>query len=314
MNGIADGTNDVHYGDDHPKRIPWSAESYHAEFFANARKQLRSIRFINTETKKPVTTDIPCLQNFINTLQRFELLWAKLEGMGFQNFATRNINQDQLEIFFGTVRGHDFRSTKPTCYQFKAIFKTLVITKLTSKHSSGYNCEDDSGAIPLPQYKTLLSGTGYLPDEVDDEETDEVEDKEEVPLKSIETTKIYNSGDIIKRIKKSLPAIIVCRECFHSFQIQSSKRQGTTCFTDQRILAKRHLGKLIINNISHQRIGKKLQRIIQRMLQFNFWTCSEHKSQVFKTFTEICVKKYIQDVVTYCNVPRGLEPVITDRR
>ena len=177
---------------------------------------------------------------------------------------------------------------------------------MTSKHSPGYNCEDDSRAFLLPQYNTSLSGTRYLPGEVDDEETDEIQDKEEVPLNSIKSTKIYNSGDIIKSIKKSLPALIICRECFHSFQIQSSKRQGTTCFTDQHILAKRHLGKMIINNISYQRIGKKLQRMTQRMLQFNFWTCREHKSQVFKTFTEICVKKYIEDVVTYINkVLRG---------
>ena len=306
MNRIADGTNGVHYGDDHPKRIPWSAESYHAEFFANTRRQLRSIRFIHSETQKPVTTDIPCLQNLINTLQGFELLWAKLEGMGFDNFATRTINQDPIENFFGNVRSHDFRSNKPTCYQFEAIYKSLLITNLTSKHSPGYNCEDDSGAFLLPQYNTLLSGTGYLPDEEDDEETNEVQDKEAVPLKSIEGTKINNSADIIKSVKRSLPALIICRECFHSFQIQSSQRQGSTCFMDQHILVKRHLGRMISSNISHKRIGKKLQRMIQRMVKFNFWTCNEHKPQVLKTFAEICVKKYIEDVATYINkVLRG---------
>ena len=173
MNGIGDGTNGVNCGDKHPKRIPWSAKSYHAEFFANVRRQLRSIRFINSKTKKAVTTDIPCLQNLMNTLQGFQLLWEKLEGMGFETFATRNVNQDPLENFFDNVKSHDFRSNKPTCYQFEAIFKSLLITSLTSKHSPGYNCEDDSGAFLLPQHTTLLSGTEYLPHEVDDEEIDE---------------------------------------------------------------------------------------------------------------------------------------------
>ena len=41
MNAIADAFNGVTEGDDHPKRIPYSGNSYRDEFFSLARRQLK---------------------------------------------------------------------------------------------------------------------------------------------------------------------------------------------------------------------------------------------------------------------------------
>ena len=87
----------------------------------------------------------------------------KLKSLGFESFNTRNLNQDPLKIFFGNVRSHDFRSNKSTCFQFESIFKSLLITNLTSKHSPGFNCEVDEGHFLRRDCTSLLSGTEYLP-------------------------------------------------------------------------------------------------------------------------------------------------------
>ena len=90
-------------------------------------------------------------------------------SQGFRSFETRKINQDPLENYFGNVKSHDFRSNKPRCYQFEAIFKSLLLRNLTSKSSPGYNCEDDDGNVILSECNVLLSGTKYLLGENDDE-------------------------------------------------------------------------------------------------------------------------------------------------
>ena len=207
MNAIGDGFNGVSSGDNYPKRIPWSEESYHGEFFKNARRQLKSMRFVHPETRKPIKTDIPSLPNLICTLQGFKLLWRKLQSLGFQSFNTRNINQDTVENFFGQVKAHDFRSNKPSCYQFEAIFKSLLVTNLTSKHSPGFNCEEDSGEFILSECNSLLSDIRNLTGDVDDEELvledkkhdlNEGDELREIPDKC----HVYShSGDLIKSLQ-----------------------------------------------------------------------------------------------------------------
>ena len=121
MNAIADGVNVVNHSDTTSKRIVRYENSYHDEFFKNAYRQLKSMRFVDHRSHKPIKTDIPCLENLIDTLQGFRLLWKKLKLYSFKSFATRNLNQDPLENFFSNIKSHDFRSNKPTCFQFESI-------------------------------------------------------------------------------------------------------------------------------------------------------------------------------------------------
>ena len=306
MNAIGDGINGVSSGDKHPKRIPWAKGSYHSEFFTNARRQLRSMRFVHPETRKPLKTDIPCLKNLIDTLQGFKLLWGKLQSLGFESFGTRNINQDSLENLFGQVKAHDFRSNKPTCYQFETIFKSLLITSLTSKRSPGFNCEEDSGEFILSQCNSLLSGTRYLPIEVDgdelvleDEKNDmnEGDELREIPDKS----HLYShSGDLIKPLQSRLPSIKSCSGCVGAFQKTSPKRQGIV-FRDVHLQAKRLLGQIFTSDISHTQLGRKSEGILQKMVDFDFFTCSDHKKDVFEKFKALGVRISAQEFLTYIN-------------
>ena len=144
LNDIADGINGDNRDDTTSRRSPWTSASYYDQFFGEARSKLKKMQFVNPQTKKRVRTDAPCLQNFVDTLQGFRMLWQKLQGLGFTTFSPRNLNQDPLENFFGNVKSHDFQSNKPT---FESIFKSLLLTNLTLKHTLGYNCEEDHSKL-----------------------------------------------------------------------------------------------------------------------------------------------------------------------
>ena len=226
MNGIADGLNGHSRGDGKSKRIPWTEKSYHAEFFSNARRQLKNMRFVDRHSHEKVRSEIPCLENLIDILEGFKLLWKKLKLLGFKSFNTRNLNQDPLEIFFGNVRSDDFRSNKPTCFQFESIFKSLLITNLTSNHSPGFNCEEDEGHFLLRDCKSLLTGSGYLPHEENHDDSKEV-DRKEISKENgtgneyeiLEKSHVYsNSGYIIKSLQKKLPQIINCCQCLSALK------------------------------------------------------------------------------------------------
>ncbi|XP_033207965.1 uncharacterized protein LOC117167268 [Belonocnema kinseyi] len=91
LNYIGDGIN----GDDcglHSRRIPWTKNSYHDEFFGEARAALKKMQFVDRETKKRSQTNALCLPNLIDTLQGFRMLWKKLQGLAFKRFCTRNLN------------------------------------------------------------------------------------------------------------------------------------------------------------------------------------------------------------------------------
>ena len=91
MNAIDDASNGVS-GDNRLKRIPWTKDSYHDEFFRLARRQLRSMRFVDRKTRKAIKTDLSCIQNSIDTMNGFLMLWKQLQSRGFTSFKTRKIN------------------------------------------------------------------------------------------------------------------------------------------------------------------------------------------------------------------------------
>lgn len=312
MNGIADATNGVSSGDNHPKRIPWTENSYHEQFLKDAVRQLKNMRFVDSETKKQVKTDIPCLQNMIDTLNGFQLVWTKLKSLGFKSFNTRNINQDPLENFFGNIKSHDFRSNKPTCYQFESTFKSLLITNLTSKYSPGYNCEQDGGQFVLDDCNTLLSGTEYLPNEevleeyAEHEEPDFIGEDQVIEQNHIELVpeKILtscNSNDILKILHTKLPILKSCSECINSFTKQSTLRKHNTCFQFFHSCCKKVLGKFLKDRINFKKLSRKCVTKLKRTVHNSFSTCKEHRGPVFQLFWKVVVEKYILSTTTLLN-------------
>ncbi|XP_033212821.1 uncharacterized protein LOC117170271 [Belonocnema kinseyi] len=111
LNDFGDGFSSVRkgyvrQGDRNTRRVPWTENFYQDEFFKLSARQLKSMWFIDKKTQKSVTTDIPSLQNLIDTLEDFLVIWEKLKSLGFESFCTHAINQEPLENFFGNVKSH----------------------------------------------------------------------------------------------------------------------------------------------------------------------------------------------------------------
>ena len=264
------------------------------------------MRFVDKESQKPVKTDIPCLKNLADTLQGFRLLWKKLKILGFDSFCTRNINQDPLENFFGCVKSHDFRSNKPTCSQFESIFKSILITSLSSKHSPGYNCEEDSGDFILNS-KSLLSGD--VPEEDGEEQSKHDDEREKLHDPSIcQTETIPEKGhlyidtpNLIKSIQTKFPEIKSCSDCSASFQKDAVKRPNCTYFKGMHFDAKRVLGKIITLKLSIKQLARKAKRWLKAKVNFAFYTCVKHKEKVFELFSQLCIINFLFSTLTYVN-------------
>ena len=245
LNDIADEINGDNREDTTSRRSQWTCTSYHDQFFGEARSELKKMHVVDPQTKKRVRTDAPCLQNLVDTLQGFRMLWKKLQGLGFTTFSPRKLNQDPLENFFVNVKSHDFRSNKPTCFQFESIFKSLLLTNLTWKHAPGYNCEEDHGKFILSCADLIVEDT-VEEDNDDEEDTEKSEhDKNEDEKSQIETQPVPKKGhiychsqDLMKSLQSALPSIKSCNDCFNSFQQPSVKTLRSTRFRDVHLDAK----------------------------------------------------------------------------
>lgn len=119
--------------------------SKHRLFWADAQKKLQKMRFVNMDSLRPVRT-IPCLANWNRTLDGFQRIWKRLlVEENFSSFSPRNMNQDSLENYFGSIRSHGWRNVSPSCKQFTAAYQSLVVNSISIPHSRGGNCEDDQG-------------------------------------------------------------------------------------------------------------------------------------------------------------------------
>ena len=76
---------------------------------------------------------------------------------GFTHFSGRMLNQDPIEYFFGQIRQHGVRNTKPTTITFADYYKSILINNIVKNNVKGTNCENDSSSGFLVTEKTLLN-------------------------------------------------------------------------------------------------------------------------------------------------------------
>lgn len=117
----------------------------------NMLRILKTMKF--TVTRKAEKQVPPVLTNLILTLENFILLQKYLRQLGFKNFNPRLFNQDALENFFGQIRQHGMRNTRPDCSNFQHYYKSLHIDIAT--HDAGFNCEK-TGSNVLINLKNLI--------------------------------------------------------------------------------------------------------------------------------------------------------------
>jgi len=92
----------------------------------------------------------------IPTLKNFRRLLEILNKDGISHLHTRRVNQDPLENFFGSIRGHGGYNSKPTPMHFVGAYKTLLIGAMSSRHSPGANCEEDEAVNLTGDIETII--------------------------------------------------------------------------------------------------------------------------------------------------------------
>lgn len=306
FNDVADALNGDYRDANGSRRIPWSDSSYHDEFLGKARTALMKMHFVDKKTKKKVSTDVPCLQNLIDTLQAFKLLWKKLKSLGFTSFFPRNLNQDPLENFFGNIKSHDFKSTKPTCLQFESTFKSMVITNLSSKHTPGYNCEEDDGKFILPSSYLLLRDLVNVDEFQENNNTEDERYRQDILQEEVcpipEKAHFYsNSEDLIRSLQLLMPAVKSCSVCSKNFQEKSLRNPAHTRFRGLHLDAKRVLGRILSNNLSLKHLNEQAMQWLQPKLNSTFLTCQIHKTKLLIIFFNLCFIKYCKGILTYLN-------------
>lgn len=81
-----------------------------------------------------------------------------LLSYNFKYVILRNINEDVLKKFFGSIRSHDYKNTSPDVSHSITSFKALLINNYMSTHSIGKNSEQNTTKSALDNLKSLLTG------------------------------------------------------------------------------------------------------------------------------------------------------------
>lgn len=187
--------------------------SGHILFWEETCKKLRKMRYVDKESRKvPIRNAPKCLKNWIWTIQGAEDIWKKFHCEAqFESFNLKFLNQDVLENFFSQVRSNGCANRIPSCEQFEGAFKTLLISNLTSKHSFGANCEEDTDGMTLA-FSNLIN-VSEANKEIDNaEEICEVECNEPaIPATNV-NEKIIDEKKILDIIKRN-KIIAQCDQC-----------------------------------------------------------------------------------------------------
>ena len=182
---IFDLCNSLSFKDTKICRRPLTSSSPHLEQMKKGANFIASIKVINAATRENRTNYLKCLKGWCITLQAIPELWSRLNRDFDTTFlVTRQLNQDPLENFFGSIRQQGGNSDNPTPVQFKRAYRKLFHTNLLSVSST--NCEIDENVL-----LTQLTDIQNLP---------ELPPVEVGPLKIV--TSDYSSEHIDKRIFK----------------------------------------------------------------------------------------------------------------
>lgn len=114
----------------------------------------------NLELKNRIGKDnskkIKCINGLKITINATMQMFTELKNVGLKFLATRRVNQDSLENFFGTVRQQGGNCRNPTPIQFSRAFKKLVALNFFA-YAEGANCENDENStlVLFSEWKNL---------------------------------------------------------------------------------------------------------------------------------------------------------------
>lgn len=300
-----------------PLRVAVSERSKHHEFWPEAREKLKLMQFVDKD-HIPVRA-VPTLTNWVRTIDGFIKLWPTVQKAGFDHLKTRFVNQDPLENFFGSIRSQGGSNTSPSCYQFGALYKTLLINNLTSPHSVGSNCEKAcDGKLLFSLSNLILTAEQRQRTAAPANDEDSSLPPEEIVITDESLTLYCNDTEaalsLVKKICRNVE-IINCESCRKAFFIEESVVSNFSPGADKSAesLTSSCLNPIFLENgyfptisilrnylpqvCSERNLNTVLQRRITDELHFEWAVCDNHQDELIKIFVNSIVKSF---VTTWC--------------
>lgn len=189
-----------------------TSTSKHILFWQEVYNKLKRMRYVEKQTRKIPTKNAPkCIRNWIWTIQAAQEIWNILHTAKFKSFNLRFLNQDVIENFFSQIRSNGCANRNPSCEKFEGAFKTLLICNLTSKHSIGANCEENTEGTTLAF--SYLINLSKINEEMDDiVKINEVECSKPAIPDINNNDNIINEHKILNIINRN-KIIIQCEKC-----------------------------------------------------------------------------------------------------
>ncbi|XP_022164583.1 uncharacterized protein LOC111029747 [Myzus persicae] len=305
-------------------RTAITMKSNHFELWEKSLPVLHTMVFIDSKSQKRQRP--PTVKNWEKTIRGLKAIFTFLHSKGIKSVLPRNLNQDSLENFFGSLRSMGCRNNNPSCTSFKASYKTLLLNNLMSTHSPGSNCEDDLATSCLTSYQHLFDNSTSEQGEGNDSTSEVaksvvsaetitdnlIKQPEDVQNLTVQTH-TYISGYIIKKLNKTFFKNCNCLTQLCTAQLTSnhdiiSNREysnniislkypnETFCSLVQNIIQIISIQLPILCHTSN--LKSNLFSIVNQQLNSNILSCTVHEELFSKTFLNFIIKFLIHN---WCN-------------
>lgn len=237
-------------------------------------------KYVDKSSHQTIKRNAPkCLTNFIWSINGVKEAWRVLQNKNFETINLKCLNQDILENFFSQIRNFCGCNTNPNPQQFRDAFKALLVSNLTSKHSVGANCKEDTNGQTLALLQ-LIQFTEVAHDNDSQEAQEQVEtEKLNIPTPTITNLTIpANKIIAIVTNKQVIKDSATCYNNVNNIELCKFIEHATT--------------KLEINFpkiCCDVKITEKIQDILREEENVLLLQCSHLKT----TFFEVVAKEFL---------------------
>lgn len=207
-------------------RCALSDQSPHLEFWSEMLNKLFKWK-IWDNSSGIIRNDFHFVDGWITSIRAIIYLWQKMREKGLKFLCLRNLNQDPLENFFGQIRQHGISNTNPTCFQFTAAFKTLLVTNFTSTFSKNSNCEADS-CNTLGNFAEFLENFSENRENIMLDQEEEVDFDDDSTFIESNPANAYVAGYLLDKLGLDLQ----CSDCLKLFSGNPSQRHSFVTFKE----------------------------------------------------------------------------------
>ncbi|XP_039308510.1 uncharacterized protein LOC105202523 [Solenopsis invicta] len=106
-------------------------DSPHLDLWNKVLLQIPKWELFDKVTGKNVTNTYQFVKGWEISIRSIITLWNSLQTVGLKYLNLRNLNQDSIENLFCQIRQHGISNTAPTCHQFIAALKTVILNNLS---------------------------------------------------------------------------------------------------------------------------------------------------------------------------------------